>query len=100
MALRGCGWLCAALTERAAWPPVPSRQAMGGRFRSVMPSDLARVGAIARESLPAKGAQYASESNRTELVRFFRRWAGRVLVLRVALWGGGRVQVRAGGVGG
>lgn len=48
---------------------------MGGRFRSVMPSDLARVGAIARESLPAAGVEYASEANRLELTRFFRRRA-------------------------
>lgn len=48
-------------------------KAMGGRFRSVMPSDLARVGAIARESLPAAGVEYASEANRLELTRFFRR---------------------------
>lgn len=48
---------------------------MGGRFRSVMPSDLARVGAIARESLPAAGVEYASDANRLELTRFFRRRA-------------------------
>lgn len=46
---------------------------MGGRFRSVMPSDLARVGAIARESLPAPGVEYASSSARRELFRLFKR---------------------------
>jgi len=46
---------------------------MGGRFRSVMPSNLATVGAIARESLPAAGVEYATEANRRELVRLFRR---------------------------
>ncbi|KAL4424322.1 hypothetical protein ABPG75_001623 [Micractinium tetrahymenae] len=48
-------------------------KAMGGRFRSVMPSDLSRVGAIARESLPAAGVEYATAANKVELVRFFRR---------------------------
>lgn len=48
---------------------------MGGRFRSVMPSDLLKVGAIGRESLPAGGMQYATEEKRTELLRFFRRYA-------------------------
>eukprot|EP00887_Chlorella_sp_A99_P006755 scaffold3.g6755.t1 len=46
---------------------------MGGRFRGVMPSDLARVGAIAHESLPAAGADYATGPARRELLRFFRR---------------------------
>lgn len=46
---------------------------MGGRFSSVMPSDLTQVGAIARESLPAAGMQYAREEKRSELSRFFRR---------------------------
>ncbi|GAB4821650.1 hypothetical protein N2152v2_008696 [Parachlorella kessleri] len=45
---------------------------MGGRFRSVMPSDLTKVGAIARESLPAAGVEYASEANRRELLRMYR----------------------------
>ena len=51
---------------------------MGGRFRSVMPSDLAKVGAIARESLPARGVEYATDANRTELRRFYYRCAGSV----------------------
>ncbi|PRW59668.1 pfkB family carbohydrate kinase [Chlorella sorokiniana] len=46
---------------------------MGGRFRSVMPSDLAKVGAIARESLPATHAEYATDASRVELARYFRR---------------------------
>ena len=46
---------------------------MGGRFRSVMPSDLARVGAIARESMPAAGVEYASDRARRELFRYFKR---------------------------
>lgn len=46
---------------------------MGGRFRSVMPSDLANVGAIARESLPAPSVEYATEANRVELRRLFTR---------------------------
>lgn len=49
-------------------------QVMGGRFRSVMPSNLAKVGAIARESLPAAGVEYASDANRRELLRMYRRW--------------------------
>jgi hypothetical protein len=46
---------------------------MGGRFRSVMPSDLTKVGALARESMPAAGMQYATDEKRRELARFFRR---------------------------
>ncbi|PSC67403.1 pfkB family carbohydrate kinase [Micractinium conductrix] len=46
---------------------------MGGRFRSVMPSDVAKVGAIARESMPAAGVEYATEKYRIELRRLFRR---------------------------
>lgn len=46
---------------------------MGGRFRSVMPSDLTRVGAVAVESMPTRGIEYASAGKRRELFRFFRR---------------------------
>lgn len=46
---------------------------MGGHFRRVMPSDLTKVGAIARESIPAAGMQYAGDEKRKELARFFRR---------------------------
>ena len=49
-------------------------QLMGGRFRSLLPSDLFKAGACARESLPApRGAEYASEINKEELKRIFRR---------------------------
>jgi hypothetical protein len=47
---------------------------MGGRFRSVMPSDLSKVGAIARDSLPAlQGPEYATQSAKAQLVRHFRK---------------------------
>ena len=46
---------------------------MGGRFRSVMPSDLTQIGAIAKESMPAAGMQYATDEKRRELHRFFKR---------------------------
>ncbi|KAL4859030.1 hypothetical protein ACK3TF_000816 [Chlorella vulgaris] len=46
---------------------------MGGRFRSVMPSDLVKVGAIARESLPAPSVEYATPASRIELRRLFSR---------------------------
>jgi len=46
---------------------------MGGKFRSVMPSDLTKVGAIAKESMPAAGMQYATDEKRRELFRFFKR---------------------------
>ena len=41
---------------------------MGGKFRSVMPSDVVKVGAIARESMPAAGMNYATDEKRTELL--------------------------------
>lgn len=46
---------------------------VGGSFRTVMPSDLTKVGALARESIPAAGMQYAGEEKRRELIRMFRR---------------------------
>jgi len=48
-------------------------QMMGGRFRSVMPSNLVYPGACAIESLPAPGTQYASEAAKGELRRLFAR---------------------------
>lgn len=48
-------------------------QMMGGRFRSIMPSDLFKPGAMARESLRAPGRDYASTVNREELQRLMRR---------------------------
>ena len=38
-----------------------------------MPSDLFAPGAMAVESLPSPGSQYASEVSRGELARLFRR---------------------------
>lgn len=49
-------------------------QMMGGRFRSIMPSDLFKPGAMARESLRAPGRDYASTVNREELQRLMRRY--------------------------
>lgn len=46
---------------------------VGGSFRTIMPSDLSKVGAIARESIPAAGMQYATDEKRRELIRMFRR---------------------------
>jgi hypothetical protein len=48
-------------------------KAAGGRFSSLMPSDLAAPGALAFESLPAAGPDYAAPGARRELVRIFRR---------------------------
>lgn len=49
-------------------------QVMGGSFRSIMPSNAARVGAIARESIPSMGGKdYAGHSSKRELLRIFRR---------------------------
>ncbi|KAI8468344.1 MAG: hypothetical protein J3K34DRAFT_523049 [Monoraphidium minutum] len=45
----------------------------GGRFSSVMPSDLASPGALAFESIPAAGREYARPTARRELARIFRR---------------------------
>ena len=46
---------------------------MGGRFRSVMPSNLVYPGACAIESLPAPGSEYASHAAKGELRRLFAR---------------------------
>lgn len=45
---------------------------LGGVFRTIMPSDLLTVGAVARESIPAKGINYASDSQRKKLAKFYR----------------------------
>lgn len=55
-------------------------QMMGGRFRNMMPSDLFKPGACARESLPARSANYASEVNRGELKHLMHRCARPILV--------------------
>ncbi len=54
-------------------------QMMGGRFRSVMPSDLFKPGALARGSLPAAGKEYASDTFRGELKILMRRCASMLL---------------------
>jgi hypothetical protein len=46
---------------------------VGGSFRAIMPSDLTKVGALAKESIPAAGMQYATDEKRRELIRMFRR---------------------------
>ena len=45
----------------------------GGSFRSIMPSDLVKPGALANQSIPAAGMQYATDEKRRELIRMFRR---------------------------
>ena len=46
---------------------------MGGRFRSLMPSNLLAPGALAFESIPARGDAYAVPGMKRELSRMFRR---------------------------
>jgi hypothetical protein len=46
---------------------------LGGRFRTIMPSDVAKVGAVARGSVPAPGTQYASAASKYELRVLYRR---------------------------
>lgn len=51
-------------------------QALGGRFSSVMPSDLTKPGALAFESIPARADNseaYAAPSVKRELARIFKR---------------------------
>jgi len=51
-------------------------QALGGRFSSVMPSDLTKPGALSYESIPAradKSEAYAQPSVKRELARIFKR---------------------------
>ncbi|KAL6766357.1 hypothetical protein ACKKBG_A35715 [Auxenochlorella protothecoides x Auxenochlorella symbiontica] len=66
------GWSAETLLVDAALG-IALFKLMGGRFRSVMPSDLSRVGAIALESMPTRGIEYASRGKRRELFRFFKR---------------------------
>lgn len=46
---------------------------MGGKSRNLMPSDLFKAGAMAHESLPALGKQYAGDLGRKELKVMMRR---------------------------
>jgi hypothetical protein len=49
---------------------------MGGRFSSLLPSDLSKPGALAFESIPAKthnSEDYATAGVKRELARMFRR---------------------------
>lgn len=64
-------------------------RAMGGRYRSLLPSDLVKPGACAVESLPAPGSQYASEVSKGELARLMRRCASsfRGLAGWTGFWG-------------
>ncbi|WIA17091.1 hypothetical protein OEZ85_013990 [Tetradesmus obliquus] len=51
-------------------------KAMGGRFSSLMPSDLSKPGALAFESIPVRADNseaYAQPSVKRELARIFRR---------------------------
>ena len=51
-----------------------SLQLAGGKFRSVMPSDLFHPGAFAKKSLPARVSVYATSSERNELGEFFKEY--------------------------
>ncbi len=65
-------------------PSAAALQMMGGRFRSVMPSNLIYPGACAIESLPAPGSEYASQAAKGELRRLFAR-CSKVLLKASAL---------------
>mmetsp|Transcript_31584 Transcript_31584/g.53065 ORF Transcript_31584/g.53065 Transcript_31584/m.53065 type:complete len:283 (-) Transcript_31584:394-1242(-) len=49
-------------------------KALGGRVQSLLPSDLGRVGAHARASLPANGASYADQTQRAKLQQLFKKF--------------------------
>jgi len=79
--------------------PTPIPQALGGRFRSLMPSNLTAPGALAFESIPARSDQYARPGIKRELTRIFRRdgchhcgASGPLVAL--AAWLGGRRALR------
>lgn len=78
------GGLCKAVNF-AASVKGETVQALGGRFRSVLPSDLFAPGAMAVESIPSPGAQYANEVSRGELARLFRRSAASLFSLKWTL---------------
>lgn len=48
-------------------------RALGGRFSSVLPSSLTRPGAFAREGIPARGVQYATDSQRVFIQQLGRK---------------------------
>lgn len=63
------------LLARLSFGCLPA-QALGGRFSSVMPSDLTKPGALAFESIPARADHseaYAQPSVKRELARIFKR---------------------------
>eukprot|EP00193_Tetraselmis_chui_P007693 CAMPEP_0177765350 /NCGR_PEP_ID=MMETSP0491_2-20121128/7947_1 /TAXON_ID=63592 /ORGANISM="Tetraselmis chuii, Strain PLY429" /LENGTH=261 /DNA_ID=CAMNT_0019281697 /DNA_START=41 /DNA_END=823 /DNA_ORIENTATION=+ len=48
-------------------------KALGGRFRNILPSNLAMPGAFASQSIFAKDASYCTPAQKNELIRAFRR---------------------------
>lgn len=49
-------------------------RALGGRFTSVLPSSLLRPGAFAREWLPAKGPDYATQGQKNLIQAYGRKY--------------------------
>eukprot|EP01025_Chloroclados_australasicus_P046835 TRINITY_DN5178_c0_g3_i3.p1 TRINITY_DN5178_c0_g3~~TRINITY_DN5178_c0_g3_i3.p1 ORF type:complete len:312 (-),score=15.08 TRINITY_DN5178_c0_g3_i3:632-1567(-) len=46
----------------------------GGQFRNVLPSDVIKPGAMAVESLPAKGKEYVTGTQKLELQRLYKKY--------------------------
>jgi len=49
-------------------------KALGGRFRTMLPSDVRYPGAFAKESIPANGKAYANEVQRKSILSLYRRY--------------------------
>eukprot|EP00878_Enallax_costatus_P006778 GHUV01007105.1.p1 GENE.GHUV01007105.1~~GHUV01007105.1.p1 ORF type:complete len:356 (+),score=121.12 GHUV01007105.1:733-1800(+) len=78
--MRACAlsWICVLLplTLAMAATGLNLMQGLGGRFSSLMPSDLSKPGALAFESIPARpdnSEAYAKPSVKRELARIFKR---------------------------
>eukprot|EP01026_Neomeris_dumetosa_P060718 TRINITY_DN5726_c0_g2_i1.p1 TRINITY_DN5726_c0_g2~~TRINITY_DN5726_c0_g2_i1.p1 ORF type:complete len:329 (-),score=38.46 TRINITY_DN5726_c0_g2_i1:304-1290(-) len=49
-------------------------KSVGGRFRNLLPSDVLKPGAMAVESLPAKGKEYVTGTQKQELKRLYKTY--------------------------
>ena len=67
--------LCSLYCSTLGPADIPSRpaQVYGGNFSRLMPSDLRAPGAFARNSVPVSAGDYASETQKGQLISIFKR---------------------------
>ena len=48
-------------------------QVLGGQYRRIMPSDLRKPGAFARQSIPVSKVEHATLEQKAHLISIFKR---------------------------